>query len=106
MAIQLKMREYLEKEDQETKLVGDFIKSFLYSLNIRQNKFAEYLKIKPSNFNKLLKGERSLSYEMAIILGNIFKVEPRIWLNIQAKNKINQLKQSEEYSHYSLHDLL
>ena len=108
LAIKFKMEDYLISDNSEVKLAGEFLKSFLKSTHIRQNKFAEYIGLKPSNLNKVIGGERPISYEIAIILGRIFSTEPMIWLNIQAKNefkKITQSKQSQ-YNQYSLDDLV
>ena len=108
LAIKFKMEDYLISDNSEVKLAGEFLKSFLKSTHIRQNKFAEYIGLKPSNLNKVIGGERPISYEIAIILGRIFSTEPMIWLNIQAKNEFKKITQSKQskYNQYSLDDLV
>jgi addiction module HigA family antidote len=108
LAIKFKMEDYLVSEDSEVKLAGEFLKSFLKTTHIRQNKFADYIGLKPSNLNKVIGGERPISYEIAIILGRIFSTEPMIWLNIQAKNEFKKIVQSKQskYNRYSLDDLV
>jgi len=108
LAIKYKMEDYLISDNSEVKLAGEFLKSFLKSTHIRQNKFAEYIGLKPSNLNKVIGGERPISYEIAIILGRIFSTEPMIWLNIQAKNELKKITQSKQskYNQYSLDDLI
>ncbi len=108
LALQYKIEDYLENEDIDNKQAGDFLKQYLNVLQIKQNRFAKYLGIKPSNLSKLLKGERPINYEMALILGKIFNVNPMFWIEIQAKNELSRLKKSKrnELYKYSLKSLL
>ncbi|MEZ5059204.1 MAG: HigA family addiction module antitoxin [Saprospiraceae bacterium] len=108
MSIKFKMEDYLNSEDKHSKLVGDFLKAYLNAFNIRQNKFANYIGIRPSNLTKLIKGERSLSHEMALVFGTIFGNDPMLWLDIQDKNKLYELSQTKrkEMEKYSLDDLI
>ena len=75
---------------------------------IRQNKFADYIGVRPSNLSKLIKGERSLSHELALVLGKIFNNDPMLWLDVQDKNKLDELSKSKrnEIKKYSLKDLM
>lgn len=108
LAIKFKMEDYLTSEDSEVKLAGEFLKSFLRTTHIRQNKFADYIGLRPSNLSKVIRGERPISHEIAIILSKIFNTEPMIWLNIQAKNEFKKITQSNKnkYTQYSLDDLV
>lgn len=108
MALKVKMEDYLNSEDKHSKLVGDFLKAYLNAFDIRQNKFAHYIGIRPSNLTKLIKGERSLNHEMALIFGTIFGNDPMLWLDIQDKNKLYKLSKIKrnEMKKYSLDDLI
>ncbi len=108
LALKFQMEDYIRSEDQHSKLVGDFLKSYLTTFKIKQNKFAQYIGQKPSNLNKLMKGERSLSHELALKIGTIFKNDPMLWLDVQDKNKLYELSKtkSEQMKNYSLEDLL
>lgn len=108
LAIKFRMEDYLKSEDADIKLAGEFLKSFLETTHIRQNKFADYIGLKPSNLNKVIGGERPISHEIALILGKIFSIEPMIWLNVQAKNELKKISQSNKnkYNQYSLDDLI
>jgi addiction module HigA family antidote len=108
MALTFEMQDYLKSKDQELKLVGDFLKIHLKTFGIKQNKFASYIGLKPSNLSKLISGERTLSHELALVFGTIFKNDPMLWLDIQDKNKLDQLHQSkkQKLNQYSLEDLL
>ena len=108
LALKFEMEDYLESEQEEVTLAGDFLRSFLKAARVRQNKFASYVGLQPSNLNKVLGGERPISHELALILGNIFSVEPLIWLKVQAKNELKKMAQTnkQEYTKYSLDDLI
>ena len=92
LSIKFQMQDYLESEETELKLPGDFLKEYLETLDIPQKKLAHYIDINPSNLNKLIKGERSINYELAIILGKIFNNDPMLWIEIQAKNELEKIK--------------
>lgn len=108
MALTFEMEDYLNSEGKHSKLVGDFLKDYLNAFNIKQNKFADYIGIKPSNLTKLIKGERSLNHEMALIFGAIFGNDPILWSDIQDKNKLYELSKikGKEIKKYSLDDLI
>jgi len=108
MALKFKMEDYLNSKDKHFKLVGDFLKAYLNVFEIRQNKFAHYIGVKPSNLTKLIKGERSLNHELALVFGAIFGNDPMLWLNIQDKNKLYKLSKikRKEIKKYSLDDLI
>ncbi len=108
LALKYKIEDYLQDEDADIKKAGEFIRQYLKVLQIRQNSFASYIGIKPSNLSKLLKGERPINYELALILGKIFKLNPMLWIEIQAKSELLHLKKtkSQVLYHYSLKDLL
>jgi len=109
LALKYKMEDYLNNDDnKDIKIAGEFIKQYLNTLGIKQNRFAEYIGIKPSNLSKLLKGERPINYELALVFGKIFNVNPMIWIEIQAKNELLRLKQMkhQELFKYSMKDLL
>ena len=108
MALKFNMEDYLESDNSDITSVGEYLKTLLRVTKIRQNKFADYIGLKPSNLSKLISGERPISHEIAIVLGEIFKIDPIIWLNIQAKNELKRLTHSNEdkYNHYSLNELM
>lgn len=108
MALKFKMEDYLHSKDKHSELVGDFLKAYLNAFEIRQNKFAKYIGLKPSNLTKLIKGERSLNHELALIFGTIFGNDPMLWLDIQDKNKLYELSKTKrkEIEKYSLDDLI
>lgn len=108
MALKFKMEDYLSSKDKHSELVGDFLKAYLNTFDIKQNQFADYIGIKPSNLSKLIKGERPLNHELALVFGAIFENDPMLWLEIQDKNKLYELSKIkiEEIKEYSLDDLI
>ena len=108
MALKFKMEDYLRSDIKQSILVGDFLKEYLAAFEIRQNKFADYIGVRPSNLSKLIKGERSLNHELTLVLSKIFNNDPMLWLDVQDKNKLNELSKSKrnEIKKYSLKDLM
>lgn len=108
LTIKYQMEDYLISDKSEVKSVGDFLRTILKTLKIQQKQFAEYLGLKPSNLSKLLSGERTLNYDLALIFGRLFNHNPMLWIEIQAKNEMNRLLHAEKkkYSIYSLNDLI
>ncbi|MDA3818811.1 MAG: HigA family addiction module antitoxin [Prolixibacteraceae bacterium] len=108
LAIKFKMQDYLESEDTQLRQPGEFLKEYLKTLEIPQTKFAHYIDINPSNLSKLIKGDRPINYELAIVLGKIFNNDPMLWIEIQAKNELKKIRRARtrQFNHYSLKDLM
>lgn len=108
LTIKYEMEDYLNLDKSEVKSVGEFLKNILKTLKIQQKQFAEYLGLKPSNLSKLISGERTVNYDLALIFGRLFNHNPMLWIEIQAKNELNRLLHAErkKYSVYSLNDLV
>jgi plasmid maintenance system antidote protein VapI len=56
----------------------------------------------------LIKGERPINFDLAILFGRIFKNDLMLWIKIQAKNELRKVKleMKNKYNSYSLNDLL
>jgi len=108
LTLKYQMEDYIVSDEMEVKSAGEFLKIFLKSLHIQQNKFAEYIGLKPSNLSKLMNGERNINYDLALIFGHLFNHNPMLWIEIQAKNELHRLVNAEQnkYSTYSLNDLI
>lgn len=108
LSIKYEMEDYLISDKSEVKPVGEFLKTILKTLKIQQKQFAEYLDLKPSNLSKLINGERTINYDLALIFGRLFNHNPMLWIEIQAKNELTKLlrAKSKKYSVYSLTDLI
>jgi addiction module HigA family antidote len=108
LTLKYQMEDYLTSDKTEEKSVGEFLKTILKTLQIQQNQFAEYIGLKPSNLSKLIKGERTINYDLALIFSRLFNHEAMLWIEIQAKNELNKLLLAErnKYAVYSLNDLV
>ncbi len=63
---------------------GEFIKEvYLSPFDISSRKVAEKLKVSPSTFNRLIKGENNVSPEMALRLSKTLGRTPESWLSMQ-----------------------
>ncbi len=99
------IKNYLDAKVAENEIitVGDFLRMYLSKLNIKQNKFANYIGILPSNFSKILSSERNVSIELSLILGQLFQIDPKVWLQIQLKNDYIKIeKKKDNYADMSL----
>lgn len=108
-AIRIQMEDYIKSNNKsEPKSLGEFIKLFLDTLHIRQNKFAHYIDVEPSNLNKLIKGERQINSEVALKIAKIFELDPLLFLEIQIKNDLLKIihTKSKQIEKYSLKDLI
>lgn len=104
ISIKYKMEDYLASSDAEELSVGYFIKLILKKLTIKQYQFAEYLRMKPSNLNKIIKGERPINYDLALIFGRLFNHDPMLWIEIQAKSAMLKMEKTDQ-KRYSVHTL-
>ncbi len=63
---------------------GEFIKEvYLSPFDISSRKVAEKLKVSPSTFNRLIKGENNISPKMALRLSKTLGRSPESWLSMQ-----------------------
>ena len=80
LSLQIKIEDYLNSNEKDIELisVGDFLRLYLDKLGIKQNKLAEYIGMRPSNFSKILSGSRKVNFELSFILGRIFNLDHKI----------------------------
>ncbi len=107
LALKYKMEDYYSTNLNNIE-VGNFIKSFIESTEIKQNRFAEYIDMKPSNFSKILSGDRKINMELALILEKLSDIEAELWLNIQSKNDLAKIskRMNVELKKYRLNQLI
>lgn len=70
---------------------GIFLRVELEALNLSARKFAEHIHVPHNAVTGIMNGERSISAQMAIRLGQAFGTSPQYWLNLQT---IHDLKQA------------
>jgi addiction module HigA family antidote len=70
---------------------GIFLREEIEALGLSARKFAEHIHVPHNAVTGIMNGERSISAQMAIRLGQAFGTTPQYWLNLQA---IYDLKQA------------
>ena len=108
LSIRFQMESYLNNPPSETIPAGAFLEKFLKVIAVKKKDFAQYIGLEESNLSALLKGRRKVNPQLAIKLGQIFKIDPSIWLYIESRNELVQEVRENEapYGKYSLDDLL
>lgn len=106
--LKYEMEDYLAQDSAEMIHTGDFLRQALSLLNIKQREFASYIDLKAPNLNKLIKGERKINIEQALIFENIFNIDAALWMGIQTKNQLNSLEKANRklYKKYKIKDLV
>lgn len=56
---------------------------FLEPMGITQKQFAKHLDWTYARLNEIVNGKRGVTAESALTLGDVFKMEPEFWLNLQ-----------------------
>ncbi len=73
---------------------GEFIKEvYLESLEVTPRKVALLLKVSPSTFSRILKGQSRISPEMALRLSKCLGRSPESWLLMQDNYDLWQARQ-------------
>ncbi len=74
---------------------GEFIKEvFLEPYGISYRTVASKLKVSPSTFNRLIKGQSNITPEMALRLSKTLGRSPESWLIMQGNYNLWQTKQN------------
>ena len=75
--------------------VGEVIKDELSDRNMKQSELSELTGIQKSILNDVIKGKRSLTPEMALLLENALGISATYLMNIQTQYELDCAKQSE-----------
>lgn len=91
------MSNYIEYKDKIIYHPGYYIKEIVDDSGLTQEAFARRLNTTPKNLSVLIKGNQSLSIDMAVKLSRMLKTNVETWLNIQKTYDIAVAQiQSEE----------
>jgi addiction module HigA family antidote len=63
---------------------GSFLRDELEALGMSARKFANHIHVPHNAVTGIMNGDRSISAEMAIRLGQAFGTTPQYWMNLQA----------------------
>ncbi len=82
------MEDYLKNDNAEEVIaVGSFLQECIKVLNVKNKDLAEYLGMEAPNLSAVINGKRKLNIELADILGQIFNIDGKLWLDVQIKNE-------------------
>lgn len=62
---------------------GELLKDELETLNMSARKFAEHIRVPPNAVTGILNGDRGVSAQMALRLGQAFGTGPGYWMRLQ-----------------------
>ena len=63
---------------------GSFLRDELEALGLSARKFADHIHVPHNAVTGIMNGERSISAQMAIRLGQAFGTTPQYWMNLQS----------------------
>ncbi len=107
--VRLRMEHYLqEKDTKKITPAGSFLKEILDEFNIKNSSFAEYVGLTKTNFSALIHGKRKINSELAHKLEAIFNIKLDLWLGIEHKNYLLEVKKEpkKKYQKYKVNDLI
>lgn len=77
------MSNYIEYNDTIAFHPGYYIKEIVNESGLTQEDFAKRLDITPQNLSLLIRGEQSLSIDIAMKLSRMMETSVSYWLNLQ-----------------------
>ena len=63
---------------------GEFLAEIIEELGISQAEFARAIGVSPMRISHVIRGERPVTAELALLFSRAFKQTPQYWLNLQA----------------------
>ena len=78
------MSNYIEYNDSIAFHPGYYIKELIDESGLTQEDFAKRLDTTPKNLSKLIRGEQSLSIDIAMKLSRMIGTSVNYWLNLQS----------------------
>lgn len=64
---------------------GEFLMEILEELRVSQAEFARTIGVSPMRISHIVKGNRPVTAELALLFGRAFNQSPQYWLNLQAR---------------------
>lgn len=62
---------------------GQFLAEILREMRLSQAEFARTIGISPMRISHVVKGDRPVTAELALLFGRAFNQSPQYWLNLQ-----------------------
>lgn len=63
---------------------GEFLAEILGEMSISQAEFARAIGVSSMRISHIIRGDRPVTAELALLFGRAFKQTPQYWLNLQA----------------------
>jgi addiction module HigA family antidote len=63
---------------------GEFLREFLEELSTSQAECARAIGVSPMRISHVIKGDRPVTAELALLLGRVLGQSPEYWLNLQS----------------------
>ncbi|MGB5156189.1 MAG: HigA family addiction module antitoxin [Desulfobacterales bacterium] len=63
---------------------GEFLAEIIGEMGISQAEFARAIGVSPMRISHVIKGDRPVTAELALLIGRAFNQSPQYWLNLQA----------------------
>jgi len=73
---------------------GEFLREILGELGLSQAEFARAIGVSPMRISHVIKGDRPVTAELALLFGRAFNQSPQYWLNLQASYDLKLAKTS------------
>ena len=73
---------------------GEFLSEILVEMRISQAEFARTIGVSPMRISHVIKGDRPVTAELALLFGRAFNQSPQYWLNLQASYDLKIAKAS------------
>ncbi len=73
---------------------GEFLSEILGEMVISQAEFARTIGVSPMRISHVIKGDRPVTAELALLFGRAFNQSPQYWLNLQASYDLKIAKAS------------
>lgn len=105
--VKLEMEKYLQSHSKKITSTGEFLNKLFNIYNIKKSTFARHIGYDSASLYALLIGKRKFNTNLASKIGKIFKINPEVWLYIEAKNDLklfNAIKR-KKFKHVSLKKL-
>ena len=84
---------------------GEFLAEILGEMGISQAEFARTIGVSPMRISHVIKGDRPVTAELALLFGRAFNQTPQYWLNLQASYDLKIAKASIGKRLASIHAL-
>jgi addiction module HigA family antidote len=68
---------------------GEFLAELLSELHLSQAALARAIDISPMRISHVVKGNRPVTAELALLLGRAFNQSPQYWLNLQTHHDLS-----------------